>query len=186
MRTISNGTTRIIAFDVRPHRLGYVVFEDSIQLIDWNVSRSDNPMRLANHVERLLSTFEPSAVVLRRVEAGGWRDRPSLRRLMGRIRERIRTADIPVVYISGAAIRQVFGKCGEPTKDRVAGFIAAKFPELAPQLPPRRMPWEPEHWRMPLFDASALALTYFVADIDVSVKQKILRDQSASAGPSGA
>ena len=36
-----------------------------------------------------------------------------------------------------------------------------RFPELAPRLPRSRKPWMSEDYRMSIFDAVALALTFF-------------------------
>src|SRR6266851_2735985 len=38
--------------------------------------------------------------------------------------------------------------------------IAARFPEIGWKLPPKRKAWESEHYRMSMFSAAALAMTY--------------------------
>ena len=50
------------------------------------------------------------------------------------------------------------------TKDTIAAAIAKHVPDLEYFLPPPRKPWKSEHVLMGLFDAAALALTYFYAD----------------------
>jgi len=47
------------------------------------------------------------------------------------------------------------------TKQEIAIAIAERFPELAPRLPRFRKPWMSEDYRMSIFDAVALALTFF-------------------------
>ena len=47
------------------------------------------------------------------------------------------------------------------TKQEIAIAIAERFPELAPRLPRSRKPWMSEDYRMSIFDAVALALTFF-------------------------
>jgi len=49
---------------------------------------------------------------------------------------------------------------GQP-KNRIAGVIAERLPELAPWQPPFRKPWMSEDERMSIFDAVAFALTFF-------------------------
>ena len=46
-------------------------------------------------------------------------------------------------------------------KQEIAIAIAERFPELAPRLPRSRKPWMSEDYRMSIFDAVALALTFF-------------------------
>ena len=46
-------------------------------------------------------------------------------------------------------------------KQEIAIAIAERFPELAPRLPRFRKPWMSEDYRMSIFDAVALALTFF-------------------------
>jgi hypothetical protein len=43
----------------------------------------------------------------------------------------------------------------------MAQAVAARFPELAPRLPPQRKPWMSEDCRMAIFDAAAFVLALF-------------------------
>jgi len=52
---------------------------------------------------------------------------------------------------------------GAPNKQEIAGAIAKRFPELAPRLPRFRKPWMSEDYRMSIFDAVGLAITFFQA-----------------------
>jgi len=178
--------TRVIAFDVRPQRLGYVIFEEPMRLVDWGVSRSRDSIRNGIRLMRLVEHSQPSVVVLRSLEKGGYRNRPLLRLLMRRISRRIHSAAISTVCIPGAAIKSVFRKYVTPTKENTARVIAARFPELAWQLPPHRRPWQPEHWRMPLFDAAALGIAYFALEVDQEGVEEMMRQRrSPFAGPLG-
>jgi hypothetical protein len=47
------------------------------------------------------------------------------------------------------------------TKHQIATMIAARFPELAPKLPPFRKPWMSEDPRMSIFNAVGLTLTFY-------------------------
>jgi hypothetical protein len=49
----------------------------------------------------------------------------------------------------------------KPNKHEVACAVAEHFPELASKLPPKRKIWNNEHYRMRIFDAAALGITYF-------------------------
>lgn len=60
------------------------------------------------------------------------------------------------------AIRKAFSAEGAKTKEEVAAVIAARFPELAVKVPPKRKTWMSEDSRMAIFDAAALALAYLL------------------------
>ena len=65
---------------------------------------------------------------------------------------------------SRAQIRQFFSQTGAATKDDIAKTVAMWLPEFTPHLPPPRKVWESEDRRMTMFDAVALALTFFHFD----------------------
>ncbi|MDG7002208.1 MAG: hypothetical protein JRN15_24175, partial [Nitrososphaerota archaeon] len=46
------------------------------------------------------------------------------------------------------------------TKYQIASTIAQMFPELRLKLPPKRRPWQTEHYNIAIFDAISLALAY--------------------------
>jgi hypothetical protein len=54
--------------------------------------------------------------------------------------------------------RPKFGTVGARNKHQVAILIAARFPELSGQLPPRRKAWMSEDERMAIFDATLIGL----------------------------
>jgi hypothetical protein len=63
--------------------------------------------------------------------------------------------------IPQSQVRKVFKAFGAQTKHEIACVIAMHLPEIAIRLPRRRKPWMSEDYRMAIFDAAALALTYF-------------------------
>lgn len=58
-------------------------------------------------------------------------------------------------------MKKGFFEEGAANKHQIATAVVQKFPELAPRLPPDRKPWMSEDPRMAMFNAVALALTYF-------------------------
>jgi hypothetical protein len=44
------------------------------------------------------------------------------------------------------------------TKHQRAQAVIERFPVFAQKLPPKRKPWESEHYRMSMFSAAALAM----------------------------
>ncbi|NJO35722.1 MAG: hypothetical protein HC869_24235 [Rhodospirillales bacterium] len=66
---------------------------------------------------------------------------------------------IRVVQYSREDVLRTFG--GEQSKHDVAETVTMAVPALAPRLPARRRVWESEHYSMAIFEAAALAQTYF-------------------------
>lgn len=161
MKTENAGWGRVLAVDVRPRQLGYVGIELPDRLLNFGVSRFKSDEAGGLRLVALLATFRPSVLVLRRIRPGSWRDRPRTRTIMRLMRRVARRSSIKVAFVSERQLRACFRTQGCSTKHEIASLLARKFPELAWQLPPhRRKPWEPEHWRMPMFDAAALAVVY--------------------------
>ena len=68
---------------------------------------------------------------------------------------------IKVRRFSRVKVKQAFSESGASNKYEIAVAIAGRFPELAPRLPRFRKPWMSEDYRMSIFDAVALASTFF-------------------------
>ena len=69
--------------------------------------------------------------------------------------------NIRVRSFSRAKVKQTLGESGASNKYEIAIAIAKRFPELTTRLPRFRKPWMSEDYRMSIFDAVALALTFF-------------------------
>ncbi|HWT99816.1 MAG TPA: hypothetical protein VN229_19430 [Terriglobales bacterium] len=141
---------------------GWVVFESPLSAVDWGIAsaKQGRNARLQARFARLLERYEPSAVVLEAFEP------PSLR--AERIRHLCRSmlhlaackgADTPVYPRS--VIRTVFASVGAVTRFETAQVIARHIDAFSHRLPEKRKPWQGEDPRQSLFDAAALALTYF-------------------------
>jgi hypothetical protein len=86
------------------------------------------------------------------------------RRIQGLINEISKLAStrkIRVRRFSRVKVKQAFSESGASTKHGIALEIAKRFPELAPRLPRFRKPWMSEDYRMSIFDAVGLGMTFF-------------------------
>jgi len=80
---------------------------------------------------------------------------------MRSIQHQVQLASIQIAFLDERQLLRYFAAHGVHTKHEAACLLAREFPEVAWQLPPHpRKPWEPEHWRMPAFDALMLAVIY--------------------------
>jgi hypothetical protein len=140
---------------------GYAVFEGPRSLVDWGVravrGRQKN-LESLNGVRALLTFYRPDVLVLENYEGVGSRRAKRVRTLINLMaaqaaRERMTTASF-----CRAEVRASFGLT---TKRRIAEAIVREFPELEPRLPPVRKIWMSEDPRMSIFDAAALAMTFF-------------------------
>lgn len=154
----SSNPNKVLAFDVRARRFGFAVIESPDELLDWGVKsfrRGVNAVKIpASHkIASLLSEFRPHVLV---IEKSLPRENSWLVRTIMRL---ARKQNIPVRLVSRAAVRKRFAGQGQD-KHAVAIILSGRFPELAGRLPPKRKPWQSEDYRMSIFDATSLGLTY--------------------------
>ena len=105
--------------------------------------------------------YQPAVLVLQDMSDTGTRRAERLRDLNEAIENLAEDYSIPVSRYSRAQVRESFASFGLPTKQAIAEAIAKNIPALERYVPPQRKPWRSEDARMGLFDAAALALTFF-------------------------
>jgi Holliday junction resolvasome RuvABC endonuclease subunit len=143
--------------------IGFAVLEGPTSLLDWGIKdvRKDRDKNAPRVAKQLLISYQPDILVLEDPSGKDSHKRPRIRRLIPRI-HRFATAESVETHRFGRqTIRQCFADAGASTKEQIATVIAARLPELQPHLPPKRKFWVTEHRRMGVFDAAALALTYY-------------------------
>jgi Holliday junction resolvasome RuvABC endonuclease subunit len=144
--------------------LGFVVLEGPARLIDWGtkaVRRSDKNRRCTRAVLDLIRWYEPDVLVVEDCRTRGSRRCPRVRTLLGGLDLPAKTRDVRVCKIAPRAARVACTASADATKHQVATTLATTFPELALRLPPPRKPWMSEDARMSIFDALALAVTFY-------------------------
>ena len=122
------------------------------------VRRRQKNLASLRKVRELLAFYRPDVVVLEDYQGRGSRRARRIQTLINLMtahaaRERISTASF-----SRSDVRASFGLT---TKREIAEAIVREFPELEPRLPPVRKIWMSEDARMNIFDAAALAITFF-------------------------
>ena len=141
---------------------GYVVFEGPHNLIDWGVKevRTDKNTSSLNKIEALIDFYWPDVLVLED-PSGENRRRVRIRSLLGLISKLGRRKKIATKSYTRPMVRQAFETISVSTKFEISRAIADEWPELKPYLPPFRKPWMSEDYRMSMFEAISLAVTYF-------------------------
>jgi hypothetical protein len=143
--------------------IAYVVLEGPQSPVDWGMSdprgdtRKDKAVR---YVAALLDRYTPEVLVLRdRADIHAGRGR--LYRLIEALEELAETKGVPNVQFSRQQLRQSFEFLGSPARYAIVEAIAKHIPLFEPYVPPVRKIWKTEDRRMGLFDAIALALTFY-------------------------
>jgi hypothetical protein len=156
----------LVALDLHPGRFGYVVLEDSTELLDWGIRRNyrgTKPWRtvlIQKRLSSLLDQWEPTLVLMNEAMNDATRFSSGIRRVVTVIRKEARHRKLPVRVVDKQEVKTAFGVGQQITKYETASLLAEKIPALHWELPPKRKIWESEHYRMSIFTAAALAIAY--------------------------
>ncbi len=174
MSITSFNDVRVLALDPTSRGIGFAVLEGPHRLIDWGVKTA--PDRTPHYapwlIETLIARYEPDVIVLENCEARGSRRCPRVCALIRQVVRRAAKHHVKTQHFSQQQIREAFAAANALTKYRMAKAIAEQFPELAPRVPPVRKPWMSEDYRMSIFDAVGLAVTFFVSSSNGRGKRK--------------
>lgn len=163
LRKSPSDELRLIAVEVRRHGFAFVILEsrDVLDCGSRTCQRSDAPVCLSLRFRRMLINHCPAVVVM---NASGRQRNSSLNDSRNDIARALRRTcnglRVEVVELSSAAVLAHFAIQNARTKYEIARAVASSLPELSWKLPPQRKAWESEHYRMPVFNAAALGLTY--------------------------
>ncbi len=164
---------RVLALDVRPHKLGYAVFEAPERLLDIGITRFDSPHAGLRRVNVLVERFNPTIVVLRKIAKRSKRNHPLTRAVIRLISGLAHRSSIHVAAVSNRQVRISLGAGRTLTRHQIASLLTSEFPELEWKLPLPRKTWQPESWNMLLFDAVALGVAYLASQKDESTIRKL-------------
>jgi Holliday junction resolvasome RuvABC endonuclease subunit len=154
---------RVLSIDPSTRGFGFAVLEGPDRLIDWGVkeTRTDKNYRSLKLIVELIDQYEPNVLVLEDYAGKGARRCRRVVELIDDISNLAMKRKVKIRTFARAEITKKFAETGAQTKYEIAIAIANRFPELAPRLPRFRKPWMSEDYRMSIFDAVALALTFF-------------------------
>jgi hypothetical protein len=162
--SVSAEMPRVLAIDPTTKGFGFAVMEGPDELVDWGVRSAFSDDKNATTLELVSDLFEryrPEIIVLQDARSGKWRRCERVRDLLWDVSRLALQKKISTRLISHARMRAVFGDLGARTKHEIAAAIAKRLPELWPRQPRYRQPWMPEDYSMAIFDAAALAITFY-------------------------
>src|SRR5258708_22456161 len=154
----------VLAIDPSTRGFGFAVLEGPNRLIDWGVkeTKKEKNARTLKLIDDLIDVYLPSVIVVEDYAGKGSRRCRRIERLINDISRLASKRQIKVRSFSRAKVKQAFSESGASNKQEIAIAIANRFPELAPRLPRFRKPWMSEDYRMSIFDAVALGLTFLL------------------------
>lgn len=140
-----------------------MVFENGDLAMDWGVVEvRNNKLREGLQKARtLMHMAGPGVLVMEDQDHASSRRCERVKQLLDRLGVLGKEEGIRVKRYSRDDVLRAFGKRGAECKEDIAEKIAEVVPELSQVLPPHRREWHRERYTMPIFDAAALALTYF-------------------------
>ena len=93
-------TSRVLAIDIRPRRLGYFCIEGSNRIVESKAIRFTSIDAAKIRIGTILSDLCPSVLVLRRTEPGSRRDQPRTRIIQRLLRKAAGLASVRVVFVA--------------------------------------------------------------------------------------
>lgn len=164
MSHINRKQQRILAIWPNTRGYGFAVLDGETTLVDWGIKgvKGDKNARCLEMLDKQMSFFSPDVIVLQDFAAKGSRRCARIRALGEEIIAKAKSRRLKVSSFSNEGIMKTFSEDGKTTKETRAEAIAGLFPEkLAHRLPPKRKLWKSEDYNMGIFDAVALAISYF-------------------------
>lgn len=154
----------VLAVYVTSRGMAHVLFEGEGNPVDWRVYATQGAFQNHRYVDRfigLIEQFRPDLVVL--PDPGDMEKRGSHRpaRLARAFAAHAEGHAVPFVTRSRLDVLTTFAHLTPCTKQTIAAEIIGMIPYLGQHTPRKRMPWMNEDRRMSLFDAAALAISYF-------------------------
>ena len=163
MTKLCSPDIRVLAISPSTKGFGFAVLEGARSLVDWGVKtvRHDKNARCLARIEELAGYYQPRVIILEDYTARDSRRHVRIQELIAKVAQIAIQRSIRVKRFSRSNVSRAFHAENARTKHDIALVIGSYFDELTPRIPPRRRPWKSEdHW-MQMFDAVALALTYF-------------------------
>ncbi len=157
---------RVLALAPSARGVAYVYFESPLSPVDWGLVGTKGRGGKKNAecfetVQRIIARLQPDVIVLHEYALPGVRRSQRVRRLQHMIATYATAQVIEVRRYARGDIKRAFGTFGAATRYEIAQVIAGQIDAFGHRLPPRRKLWMTEDPRMTLFEAAALALTYF-------------------------
>lgn len=154
----------VLGIATSTHGIAFACFEGPLSPIDWGIKDvrggNKNVQALAM-VQKITEQLRPDVLILEEDAAPQAEHLARQRRLRRLVASYAASQAIEVVRYARPDVLATFSPSGATKRYEVAQLIASQVPAFSFRLPPKRKLWMTADRRMPLFDAAALAITYF-------------------------
>jgi hypothetical protein len=156
-------TGLVLAIHLNSRGFGWVLFENAHTPVAWSLTRAgaSGDARLLSRFARVLDRYEPRVVVLEAFDEVATRRAGRIQRLYRAMLAETRKRGIETPIFDREIVQLAFAKSGASTRPEIAGVIAKYIPAFAHRLPRQRKFGAGEDPRQCLFDAAAVAITFF-------------------------
>jgi len=154
--------SRLLSIDPTSKGFAFALLEGSERLVEQGslgVPKLEE-MEYLNRIEKLLTHFKPSGLVLEDPRGPGSRRGDRVVKLLRAVELLAWRYGVEVVRVSRGDVQGALGGSGK-TKHELALTVARFFTELEPFVPDPRRAWDTEALRMNVFDAVSFAMTAF-------------------------
>lgn len=163
---MSDGHPQNLVLAVYPFSRGFafVFFEGPESPFDWGVKEikeKHKNSRTLDAIKKLIDQYRPEVLVIEDTTDGEFRRTSRIRKLYRMLTHLAHAEYIDACRYTKHDVHECFAAVGALTKHEIAQAIATQIPAFAHRLPRYRKPWMSEDPRQSLFDAAALALTYY-------------------------
>jgi Holliday junction resolvasome RuvABC endonuclease subunit len=154
----------VLAIYLNTRGFAFVVSKSSLSPHDWGVKEVRGRRRHARCLAKIvaiLDQYQPDILVIQDTSPEGTLRTRRIIKLNTAIAELAGPRGMALYAYSRADVWEAFRDVGVSNKQDLARVIALHIPAFENYVPPPRKPWKSEDDRMGIFDAAALALTYF-------------------------
>jgi len=154
----------VLAVYLNTRGFAFVIFESSLSPIDWGVKEirgSRKHARSLAKVAAILDQYQPDVLVIQDTFSQGTLRARRIMKLNTAIAELAESRRMALYMYSRADVWNAFKEVGVTNKHDLAMVVALHIPAFERFVPAPRKLWKSEDSRMGIFDAAALALTFF-------------------------
>lgn len=161
--------TREVVLAIYPttRGFGYIIMCSPLSPVDWGVrdirAKQKNAACLQK-VSALIDVHQPDVIVLEDPTAPGANRSERIKHLCQAIARLADGQSVEVHVCPRSRVSEFFKSFGARTRHEVAIVIASQVTALERFLPARRKIWQSEPRHISIFNATALAMTYFGAE----------------------
>jgi hypothetical protein len=160
---LDHETPIVLAIHATARGFGWVVFEGRHGLIDWGVKevRGDKNRESIAKADKLIELYAPDFLIFEDATAEPSQRRARIKELHRELVELATAHGVHVEQIPRSDVKKVFAARQAKSRFEISAAIAEEFTPLLPWMSSPRNVWKAEERRLSIFDAAALAISFF-------------------------